>query len=102
MRLEQNIMKHNPNIEFKIGKGYGFAVTYDSLFENDYVVNVFTGGDVLEMLADVYSPVPLDLRKVQAIAKTKDGNIWCYCDSKIGPLWLRHGGANAKLMAAGY
>lgn len=76
------------------------AVSYDSLFTDDYVVAVYTGDDLLQLVYRAYSSKPSWLEFTEAVAKTADGNYWFYKESACTnhrPLWWWNGQANNKL-----
>jgi len=75
------------------------AVSYDSLFENDYVVGVYKGNVLKEMVHRVYASKPRWLEVHPVIAQTADGNFWLYAESDDfcgPPIWYWDGGVNKR------
>jgi len=87
------------------------AVTYESLFSHDYVVAVYTAGELKKLVNSAYSSKPSWLEFHDAVARTRDGNFWFYSELDYStnqtldylsgrPVWFWDGAANNKLRAA--
>ncbi len=100
MNLKEKLQKANPGLKVYPFPGYGMAFTYDSLFENDYVVRIYVAREAQVLFRDAYSRPPWWAKDVPAIARTRDGNFWFYHEpDNLPPMWFWNGTANNKIKA---
>lgn len=99
MKMEEKMLKVNPDLELLLKQGEGFAVTYESLFKNDYVNKIWADDEAKKMIQDLYASKPsfMSYTPIKAIARTTDNNFWLYIDSKkFGAIWRREGTLSSR------
>ena len=77
MKRFERILEKNNHLEKYPFNGFGTSVTYESLFENDYIVKVWAEEEAERLIDSIYSSRPRRLEQnIGAIAKSKDNNYW--------------------------